>query len=95
MARLNLSRQAEVDLDEIWFAIALNNPSAADRMLDRLAHRMAMLEDFPEMGPARPDLGEGARALVEGNYLIIYRLVPGAVEIVRVMHGARDLSKGI
>lgn len=95
MAKLNLSRKAEADLDEIWFAIALNNRSAADRLLDRFAYRMAMLEDFPEMGPARPELGEGARALVEGNYLIIYRLVSGVVEIVRVVHGARDLSKGI
>lgn len=30
--------------------------------------------------------------LVEGNYLILYRVHPGIVEIVRVLHGARDLS---
>jgi toxin ParE1/3/4 len=95
VAKVNLSKQAEIDLDEIWFNIASNNPGAADRMLDRLAHHMSILEEFPEMGPARPDLGEGARVLVEGNYIVIYKQASGAVEIVRVMHGARDLSEGI
>jgi toxin ParE1/3/4 len=92
---VNLSREAESDLDDIWFNIALSSPRAADRMLDRLSYKMSMLEDFRELGPARPELGEGARILVEGSYLIIYRLVPGGVEIARVMHGARDLSKGV
>jgi toxin ParE1/3/4 len=73
--KVNLSRQAEIDLDEIWFTIALSNTNAADRMLDRLAYRISMLEDFPEIGSARPELGEGARVLVERNYLVIYRLV--------------------
>ena len=93
--KVNLSSQAEIDLDDIWFSIALSSSGAADRILDRLSYRMAMLEDFLEMGQARPDLGSGARVLVEGNYLIIYRLMSGGVEVVRVMHGARDLSKGI
>ncbi|MCE3267716.1 MAG: plasmid stabilization system [Solirubrobacterales bacterium] len=93
MPRISLSAQAEIDFDDIWFSIALSSPRAADRMLDRLAYRMSMLEDFPELGPARPELGAGARVLVEGNYLIIYRLVSDEVEVVRVMHGARDLRR--
>ena len=31
------------------------------------------------------------RYLPVGNYLILYRTVAGAIEIVRVLHGARDL----
>jgi toxin ParE1/3/4 len=34
----------------------------------------------------------GARALVIGDYLALYRVVGGNVEIVRVVHGARQLK---
>ena len=30
--------------------------------------------------------------LVEAPYLILYRVVPDAVQIVRVIHGARDIT---
>lgn len=93
MKRVFRSPAAEQDLIDIWCSIALDSPSAADRMIDRLTARIGQLSAFPESGPRRPDIGEDARILVEGNWLILYRIVAGSeVEIVRVMHGARDLS---
>jgi toxin ParE1/3/4 len=44
------------------------------------------------VGPARPDIAGDARILVERPYLILYRLVPEGVQIVRVLHGARDID---
>jgi toxin ParE1/3/4 len=54
------------------------------------AHPQAVA-DNPQIGPARPDLRPGFRYLPVGNYLILYRVLPGVAEIVRVVHGARHL----
>jgi toxin ParE1/3/4 len=43
------------------------------------------------MGPARPDIAPDARAFVVGRYLVLCRLVDDGIEIIRVVHGARDL----
>ncbi len=44
------------------------------------------------MGAPRPELAPGARMLVEGSYLILYFAEPRAVRVVRVVHGARDIT---
>jgi toxin ParE1/3/4 len=85
------SPAAEDDLIEIWCTIALDSPAAADRLLDTFASRIEHLAAFPDLGPERPDIGEAARLSV-GNYLVLYRHIGGQIEIVRVVHGARDLT---
>lgn len=61
-------------------------------MLDTIAERIVQLAAFLEPGPLRPDIAADARALTVGNYLVLYRLTPAHVEIVRIVHGARDLT---
>lgn len=92
MARIRKTRQAEADLIDIWVAIAGDDPAAADRMLDRLEQRCLALARHPKLGRGRPDIAAGARCLVERPYLILYRIVRRHVEIVRVIHGARELK---
>ena len=36
---------------------------------------------------------DGIRRKVYGNYLILYRVVSDAVEILHVLHGARDYAQ--
>jgi toxin ParE1/3/4 len=43
------------------------------------------------MGPARPDIARELRYHPVGNHLLLYRVIQGGIEIVRVVHGARDL----
>jgi toxin ParE1/3/4 len=45
------------------------------------------------LGPERSDIGPGVRALTIGRYLALYRVVGEDVEIVRVVHGARDMRE--
>jgi toxin ParE1/3/4 len=45
------------------------------------------------MGRERPDLRAGLRSFTVGSYLIIYRPLADGIEVVRVLHGARDLAK--
>jgi toxin ParE1/3/4 len=89
-----MTHQAENDLVEIWLNIARDNLKAADAMADRLEARLNRLADYPELGPARDDIRRGARHLVETPYLILYewKEVEREVEIVRIVHGERDLS---
>jgi toxin ParE1/3/4 len=45
------------------------------------------------LGPERPEITPDARMLVEGDYLILYRVRPDGVDIVRIVHGARKLAE--
>ncbi|TPK74858.1 type II toxin-antitoxin system RelE/ParE family toxin [Mesorhizobium sp. B2-4-15] len=86
------SPAAENDLVDIWLAIAGDSPRAADHFLDAIAERILHLADLPEAGPRRPDIAADARALTIGNHLILYRLAGRRIEVVRIVHGARDVS---
>jgi len=84
--------QAEADLEEIWWYIAQDSPDAADGFLDQIEERCAVLAQFPLMGTAREDLLPSLRSLVVGSYVVFYLPVNGGIEIVRVLHGKRDLE---
>lgn len=85
--------RARADLLAIWRDVAADDPAAADRLFDRLEARVRILETFAEAGPARPDIAPDARVLVERPYLLLYRLVPGGAQVVRVLHGARHIDR--
>lgn len=89
--QLFITLQAEIDLIEIWQFIANDNPSAATRLLKDLDNRTKSLLANPELGVARPDIRKNYRHLIHVNYLILYRIIPEGIEIVRYLHGARDL----
>lgn len=81
---------AERDIEEIVSYIAADSPSAALRWFEALRVTCARLGDMPKMGVARPEIRAELRTFVIGNYLIAYREIDGGVEIVRVLHGARQ-----
>ncbi len=92
MAKVRRLAKARADVDEIWFTIALDSDRAAERVIKRIAEAEDRLADFPELGAPRPDISPHARHWPVGDYLILYRIASDAVEIVRIVHGARDLS---
>ena len=91
MAVLKRTRQAEIDLLDIWAFIAEDNITAADKIVRQLDARSHELLDNPKMGLARDDVAKGMRHLVMSSYLILYRIDGDDVEIVRYLHGARNL----
>ena len=80
------------DVDDIWLHIASDDPVAATRLIERMAAGVARLADFPESGRARPEIGVGARSVPIGNYLVLYRVNGDFVDIVRMIHGAREIA---
>jgi toxin ParE1/3/4 len=91
MGRVRLTPRADLDLEEIWFFVAQDDPVAADLWLDAIEEKLELLADNPLMGPARSDIARDLRYHPVGNYLLLYRIVAGGVEVVRVVHGARNL----
>jgi toxin ParE1/3/4 len=88
-----LTEQAEADLDEIWLQIALDDVLVADQFIDRILNRCQLLAEKPRMGRERPELRAGLRSFAVGSYLIIYPPIGDGIEVVRVLHGARDLAR--
>jgi toxin ParE1/3/4 len=78
--------------------IGLEQPAGAERYFDRIEAKAELLRSQPRMGVRRPDIRPSMRMLVEAPYLLPYRTDPdtdegpiGAVEIIRVIDGRRDL----
>lgn len=90
--------RARDDLLDLYVFIASENPEAADRLFERIQSKAHLLGVQPRIGPRRPDIRASVRILIEGSYLILYETHPDTdagpvevVEIVRVVHGRRDL----
>jgi len=84
--------QAAADLAEIWAYIAEDSPHHADAFLARIDKEFRALARKPKVGRARPELSPDVRSLPVGRYVIFYVPRTGGVEVVRVLHGARDLD---
>ena len=93
MPRLIRSRVARQDLIDIWSFVAGDSESAADRLLDRIDAACLSLVDNPWRGAARDDMRAGLRHFVVGAYLVLYRIEGDEVQIIRIVHGRRDLPR--
>jgi toxin ParE1/3/4 len=93
MTPVRISAEAEADLDAIWLYIAADNPVNADGFLDRLVTSLTTtLSTAPLAGRTRDEFELGLRSFPIENYIAFYRLRDTTVEIVRIIHSARDLS---
>lgn len=82
---------AERDLLEIATYIARDKPQAARKFVQMLRDRCRFIAKHRGFGSARPLLTGGAlRSHVLGNYVIYFRRLEAVVEIVRILHAARD-----
>ncbi len=93
MTRVVLTDSAKQDQLEIWLYIAADNVDAADRLLDKIDEVLRLLSGAPGLGRARDDIAPGLRFFPIGNYVILYELLPDGITVVRLVHGARQLSR--
>ena len=93
MSRLCFSPSSRQDLLGILDFIAADKPGAALQHIDRIEKQCRLLAENPGMGSACAELLPGLRVSSVGNYAIFYRSTGDAVEIVRVVNGARDFTK--
>jgi toxin ParE1/3/4 len=84
--------RAKSDLVEIWDYIADDSEARADDFIETVDRKFQSLASRPNMGRSRDELAEGLRSFSVGRYVIFYRPISEGVEIVRVLHGSRDLN---
>jgi len=90
---VRFTRQAREDLLDLWSYIAERSSEAtADKVYDRIEQGCQILKQNPQIGRARPEIAEDARALVIDHWLALYRLTDDGVQIVRIIAGVRDLA---
>jgi plasmid stabilization system protein ParE len=95
MTGYRFTPQALNDVFAIWSYIAQDNVAAADRVERAVYDSCEFLADSPLAGTTRPDLTTLPVRfwLVSAfpNYFIVYDPEAKPLEIVRILHGARDI----
>lgn len=88
-----LTPRAEQDISDIWDYIAGDNIEAADRVLDALEQALYKLAKNPGVGYMREELADRRhRFFLVYSYLIVYRFETHPVQVIRVLHAARDVQ---
>ncbi len=64
----------------------------ASRLVHQLISRIESLRVMPARHRVRAELHPELRALLVGNYIVFYRIMPDTVAVVRVLHGARNIT---
>ena len=86
-----ITEAAWSDMLGIGRAILADNPARAESFLGELHHCCMALADMPERYPVLPAFRDrGIRRRVHGNYLIFYRIENDRLDVLHVLHGARD-----
>lgn len=93
MNRYILAPAAASDLVEIWrYLLKESSEATADRVETVIREKMAALASAPEVGHRRRDLtAADVRFFSVYSYLIVYRPGTTPLQIVAVLHGARDV----
>ena len=91
---LTWSPEALVDLSEIWSYYAdAAGPQVADSVIRNIEKAVLLLEDHPFSGRTRDEIRSGLRSIAARPYVVFYRVSVGGAEIIRVLHGRRDIGR--
>jgi len=81
-------------LDAIHAYIAKDSLEYATRMVDRLTLRSQQIADAPLSGRRVPEYDmDQIREMIEGPYRIIYHIKPDQIDVIAVLHGARNVLR--
>ena len=88
---LTYAPAALADIAEIHaYLSARASASVADRVIARLRAAIRARREIPLLSPPRPEYGEHCRLLIAGSYAIYYNAAPSGMEVLRILHVARD-----
>jgi toxin ParE1/3/4 len=90
------TQRARRDLRHIGDHIALDDPAAAARWVERLVLSVEQAAAMPRSGRVVPEVGKPhIRELIRGSYRIVYWLRPGGIDVLTVFEGHRLLPPGL
>ncbi|AKV67878.1 Similar to Q10Z72_TRIEI GUN4-like [Microcystis aeruginosa PCC 9432] len=80
-------------LSSIYNYISQNSPQYAQRLVERLTRRSEQIANFPFSGRLVPEFEtEQIREVIEGSYRIIYYIKPEQIDVIAVLHAARNIE---
>ena len=84
-------KRARNDLRQIWhYPEGEWGRDQPDRYLRDIGQKIAMLLDYPEIGPVVPGRKRNYRKLVVREHIVLYRIDRQIVSIIRVRHHSTD-----
>lgn len=84
--------EAERDLEDLARKTAERfGLAAGERFIDEVTETAELLAAQPVMGRPRPELGACLRSFPLGRVVVIYQPHRSGIEVVRILHGARDI----
>ncbi|HCS20012.1 MAG TPA: type II toxin-antitoxin system RelE/ParE family toxin [Bacteroidetes bacterium] len=95
MIKLDISEEANEDMFDIWYFIAIENanPNNADKFIEEFDEIFYIIARNPLIGAARDEIVKGIRQVVFRGYLIFYFPSKKGIEIIRILNGAKDILK--
>lgn len=92
--RVHWTDTAQEHLDAIYAYIARDSPEYALRMVDRLTRRSQQIADVPLSGRRVPEYDMAqVREVIERPYRIIYHIKADQIDVVAIVHGARNVLR--
>jgi toxin ParE1/3/4 len=91
--KISVSDRARADARRIYLYLVDRNPAAAERTIERIERKLEQLSHFPFIGPERPGMAAGTRAVVVGTHVIFYRVDDDTVVILRMLDGRMDIDE--
>ena len=92
MRTIKIAAAAQTDLVEIAEYIAQDNPEAARKIIKEITAKFALLRDNPFIGREQNRILVNLRSFAVKKYVIFYQPSDDGVEILRVLHGSRDIE---
>ena len=93
---VNITENAENDLNEILLFIAQKNPQTAIKIMERLQAKIETLDHFPNRGSYVPELLarniKEYRQITEAPWKIIYKVDDETVNILAIIDSRRNLQ---
>jgi toxin ParE1/3/4 len=87
--KLEWSRFALADRDEIFDYIEADSPRAAVAVDGLISAQVRILADFPEAGRIGRIAGTRELVINRTPYLVAYRVLGDSTRILRILHGSR------
>ncbi len=95
MTRWSFSRESNADLADAWiYWFQESGLAVADRIETEIYEACDRLAEQPGLGSVKLEwTSRPVRFFLAGSYWVVYRAETVPLEIVRVLHGSRDIPK--
>ena len=93
--KINISFNAQKDLEHIFFYIAEDNINNAKNFILELEEKIYSLDTMPERFALIPEnifFGTNYRQIIHKKYRVIYKIANDSIYIMRVIHGSKLLD---